>query len=346
MNNTTEAFELLKRYLIDNYNAKTASGGKEIVKRCHICGDSKDKTDAHMYIGIKDNKIWYNCFKCNSGGLVNGLFLRNMGCYDPNIIMSVQEQNKSNDVPNNTEFNVSKNRYIINNPLYDTFYDNITQRKLDYLEKRIGLKANVYNAKNIKMILNLKRFLALNNINQYTRHPDIIDLLDKYFIGFLSMDNTYIILRRIIPEGNLPKYIDSRYVNYNIYGIESGSKFYTIPGQIVADKPINICIAEGVMDILSVKYNVSNDTNNIYSAICGKSYSSIVRYYIVNYGFMNFNLHLYMDNDVKDDSIYRIINDLSIYNANIMIHRNSYNGEKDYGVTRDRIVDSTSIYNN
>ena len=33
---TTEAFELLKRYLIDNFGAKVASGGKEVIKRCQI----------------------------------------------------------------------------------------------------------------------------------------------------------------------------------------------------------------------------------------------------------------------------------------------------------------------
>lgn len=342
-NNTIEAFELLKRYLIDNYGAKTASGRKEIVKRCHICGDSRDKTDAHMYIGIKNGKIWYNCFKCNNGGLVTSLFLRNMGCYDPNIIMSVQEQNKSGDDSTSSYSNVSRSRFIVTNPLYDISYDEIAQRKLDYLEKRIGLRANVYDAKKYKMILNLKRFLALNNITQFTRYPDIMDLLDKYFIGFLSMDSTYIILRRIIPEGNLPKNIDTRYVNYNIYGLDTGSKFYTIPAQIRVDEPISIHISEGVMDILSVRHNVSDDTNGIFSSICGKSYSSLIRYYIVNYGFINFNLHLYMDNDVNDSSILRIRDDLSLYSAKIFVHRNTALGEKDYGVTRDRILDSVSI---
>ena len=343
MNNTVEAFEALKRYLIDNYGAKTASGGKEIVKRCHICGDSRDKTDAHMYIGIKDGKIWYNCFKCNSGGLVNSLFLRNMGCYDPNIIISVQEQNKSNRDSAMPYSEASRTRFVNTNPLYDISYDEITQRKLDYLEKRIGLKANIYDAKKYKMILNLKRFLVLNNITQFTRYPDIMDLLDKYFIGFLSMDYTYIILRRIIPEGNLPKNIDTRYVNYNIYGLESGSKFYTIPAQIHTASPISIHVSEGIMDILSIRHNVSNDNNGIFSAICGKSYSSLVRYYVVNHGFINFDLHLYMDNDVNDSSILRIRDDLSLYNTKIFIHRNTAPGEKDYGVTRDRICDSISI---
>ena len=55
--NTSEAFEILKQYLIDNYNAKVASGGREIIKRCHICGDSRDLSDAHMYIGMRNGII-------------------------------------------------------------------------------------------------------------------------------------------------------------------------------------------------------------------------------------------------------------------------------------------------
>lgn len=43
--NTSEAFESLKAYLIQNFNAKPASGGKEIIKRCHFCGDSRDPSD-------------------------------------------------------------------------------------------------------------------------------------------------------------------------------------------------------------------------------------------------------------------------------------------------------------
>ena len=337
---TTEAFELLKKYLIDNFGAKVASGGKEVIKRCHICGDSRDKSDAHMYIGMRnDGLICYNCFKCNHGGIVDGLFLRNMGCYDTNVIMSVSEQNKS--IYNTSNGYMKSQTFINNNPLYDISYDEITKRKIDYLEKRIGLCINAFDAKRFKIILNLKRFLDLNNISNYTRYPDIINLLNKYFIGFLSMDNKYIILRRIIPEGNLPKNIDTRYVNYNIYGLENGSKFYTIPSNIYTNLPIDIHISEGIMDILSVKNNLIHNENSIHSAICGKSYSSIVRYFIVNYGFINFNLHLYMDNDVSNSSLSKIINDVSIYNdIKIFIHRNSFQNEKDYGVPNNRIIDS------
>ena len=77
-NNSSEAFEALKVYMKENHNAKIVSGGREILKRCHICGDSRDHTDAHMYIGFKDGVILYNCFKCNEKGIVDGKFMRDL----------------------------------------------------------------------------------------------------------------------------------------------------------------------------------------------------------------------------------------------------------------------------
>ena len=89
-NSSSEAFESLKQYMVENHRAKLVSGGREILKRCHICGDSRDQSDAHMYIGMKNGSIVYNCFKCNAGGVVDGKFLRDMDCYDPNIIFLCQ----------------------------------------------------------------------------------------------------------------------------------------------------------------------------------------------------------------------------------------------------------------
>lgn len=339
-----EAFSALKQYLIANYNAKTASGGREVVKRCHICGDSRDPSDAHMYIGLNNGRIVYNCFKCNASGLVDGLFLRNMGCYDPNIIVLAQEQNKKSGGSESPSGNISRVPFTFQHPFFYTTDNEITRKKLEYLEKRLGCMFTIGDAVRFKIVLNLKEFLNANNITKYTRHPDIMEILDKYFIGFLSMDNSFIILRRLVPEGKLPKNIDLRYVNYNIFNLENGgTKFYTVPNYIYINAPLEIHAAEGVFDILSIYNNISPfGTNGLYCAICGKSYNSLLRHLIINYGFMNFNLHLYMDADVSTKDMMRIKDDLKLYGVNIFIHRNIYNNEKDFGVPRDRIIDSIS----
>ena len=47
-NNTSEAFEALKECMVNNYHARIVSGGKEILKRCHFCGDSSDPSNTQM----------------------------------------------------------------------------------------------------------------------------------------------------------------------------------------------------------------------------------------------------------------------------------------------------------
>ena len=91
-------FIALRDYLIENYNAKRASGGKECIIRCPFCGDSRDTSKAHMYIGVNkkhNNAISYNCFKCNSGGIVGLEFLKKLNIYDMTLINLVLDYNKS-----------------------------------------------------------------------------------------------------------------------------------------------------------------------------------------------------------------------------------------------------------
>lgn len=340
-NNSSEAFETLKIYMKDNHNAKIVSGGREILKRCHICGDSRDPTDAHMYIGFKDGAILYNCFKCNEKGIVDGKFMRDLGCYDPSIITLCQEQKSNSSNPTRTQ---SGNlRYVNIKTLQFPMSNNeFAQKKLDHINRRLGLKFDYSDLVANKIVLNLKEFLLFNGIDRFTRNEELMDLLDKFFIGFLSCDNRYVILRRLVPEGKLPPYIDTRYVNYNIFN-SNGSKFFIIPTMVDVLRPISIHIAEGTFDILSIYHNLhkfNGYSNAIYAAVCGKNYMSLIEYFIMTYGFISFELHIYPDIDVDDNEMMRISNNLKHFNIEVFIHRNRYPGEKDYGVSMDRINDT------
>lgn len=338
--NTSEAFEALKEYMKRNFNVKIASGGKEIVKRCHFCGDSINPSDAHLYIGLKNGIIKYNCFKCNAGGTVDSKFLRDIECYDENIINLCLEQNK--DIINSNSLKMGKleNFSFLKNISIPISNNEFAQKKLQYISKRMGYIFNFNDAIKFKIILNLKEFLIFNNIDKWTRHPNIIDLLDKFFIGFLSMDNKYIIMRRLIDKGKLPKEIDTRYVVYSILSSNNGMKHYVIPGSINLNYPLDIHIAEGAFDILSIYLNVAPiGSNGIFAAIGGKSYMNLVEFFILNYGFCNFNLHLYPDSDIDTKDIIYIKNKLKIFKIKCFMHRNSFNDEKDYGVSKNRIID-------
>lgn len=344
--NTSEAFESLKAYLIQNFNAKPASGGKEIIKRCHFCGDSRDPSSRHLYIGQKsDGSIVYNCFKCNASGYVDGKFLRNMGCYDPNIMLIVHEQNEKSTSSNQARSGGLRVAKSFKQPIIVANSNPYTEKKLNYVSNRLGHEFNQRDAAMFKVIINLKDFLSVNGITQYTRYPDIVDQLDKFFIGFLSMDNCYVTLRRLVPEGKVSKYIDTRFVNYDIFGLNNnGMRYYTIPTPVYLDRPIDIHIAEGAFDIISIYLHVAPiGTNGIFSAVCGKAYSSLVRFFIVNYGFMGFNLHLYPDKDIDNSEMERIKVDIAPFNIQITVHRNTFGSEKDFGVSMDRIQDSYKI---
>lgn len=339
---TCEAFEALKQYMQENYRAKIVSGGREILKRCHFCGDSRDPSNAHMYIGMtNDGAIVYNCFKCNAKGLVDGKFLRDLGSYDTSIMMLCQDQNKKSGSSNQSKNGTLRLQSFSREPIIPLYTNDFGMKKLDYLSRRMGHPFNTADAARFKIILNLKDFLDINGITRYTRNPNVIDIMDKFFIGFLSMDNRYIILRSLVPEGKLPEYIDHRYVNYDIFGgYQDGMKYYTIPNMINPAIPVDIHIAEGAFDILSIYLHTAPlGTNGIFSAAGGKQYLALVRFFITQFGFSGFNLHLYPDSDIPNYQMQRIKEDIAPFNINVYIHRNRFQGEKDYGVSMDRIID-------
>ena len=122
--------------------------------------------------------------------------------------------------------------------------------------------------------------------------------------------------------------------------IDNTRKFYTIPNQIdmMTTEPIYINLAEGTFDILGVFYHIKQQElkNQIYAAVCGSAYTSVVKYFI-SLGLVGDNIHvnIYSDSD-KDYYWYsRMINELSPFVKSIKIYYNSK--AKDYGVHKDKI---------
>lgn len=337
---TNEAFESLKVFMVENYGAKLASGGKEITKRCHICGDSRDRTARHMYIGLnKQGVLVYNCFKCGASGLVDGAFFRSLNCFNVDMIQICNENNKKSV---SYQEQSTKRKFIKNRTPILSYRDAPeTAKKVEYISNRLGYNFSLQDLARFKIILNLYDYINANTVGTLTRNKDMCDLIDKFFIGFLSLDNAYINMRRLVPENKLPKFIDERYINYNIYGFQDNSRrYYVIPTQINTCQKVKIHIAEGVFDILGVYLNTDSDkANSIFAAIGGKSYMSLTKFFMLEYGFMNFELHIYVDNDVDNFEIQKIANLVKPIGVEIFMHRNLFQGEKDYGVRRENIID-------
>jgi len=223
-------------------------------------------------------------------------------------------------------------------------------RKLDYLNQRLGLQLTIQEAVDYKIILSFSDFIVRNELTPGKDKilegvtPEMLYLLNKDYIGFLSCNNNRIIFRDITGNNKYRYYkviINERNLN--------SASFFSLPSKIslIYTNNVNIHIAEGPFDILSIKENVVKEKeNNFYYAICGFGGTVILKHLIhtgVNTGL---RLHIYADAD-KSDWLQRNIwlkkqPHLQEWVDHFYIHRNQYNDEKDYGVPLSNIIDVKS----
>lgn len=334
-----------KNFLLQNIQpwAKEVSGGREINCRCFYCPDSKTRSKGHMYIKIpqSENDVsTFYCQKCKTTGIVTAKTLMEWDSYDPSIASELTAYNK-------TVLNKPQNRmfrdydiYRINNVIPKD--SKLSRFKLKYINDRLGTNLTYQDCMNLKIVLNLKDIIMANNL-KYTRHPQIVDVLDIGFMGFLSHDNAFINMRNLDIMENLHESIDKRYINYNLVGkFDNTCRFYTVPTSInfltLGSQPLQIHIAEGSFDILSIYLNLrKNPINAIYTAIGGSGYKGILRYFISKLRIPNLEIHIYPDADISRDSMINLAYYLQIFGYSMYIHRNTFQGEKDFGVPLNRI---------
>lgn len=336
-----------KEYLLSVIpSAVPASGGKFINCRCFYCPDSIDPRSKHFYIAIPQNKdepSWYYCHKCHCTGIVTHRKLIDWGIYteEAGSFLYNHNINCSHKKGNRKYYN--RDVYNIYNPM--TKDSDISQFKLNYISKRLGYNFTYGELRDLKIVLNLKEFLNWNHVYKYTRYDNIVDQLDINFLGFISIDNAFLNMRRLCDEGLVYKSIDSRYINYKIFDkFDTSERFYTIPTEVnlnTRDR-IKLHIAEGPFDILSVYVNLRNKEPGIYTSIAGSNYMGIISYFLLTFKLPYIELHVYPDNDKYGtnnmmEKIYNRIKDLGIP---MYIHRNMYPGQKDFGVSPNEIKES------
>lgn len=331
-------------------DAKIASGGKELVIRCAFCGDSNNPRHAHFYISVpqtQDELSFYHCKRCPAHGIVDDDLLRKIGCSDSNFLIDIVKHNS--EVLSLPKYKSLKKINIY--PLKWNLIrkDPMNQEKLNYINNRIGANFSYANLISLKIFLNLYDIIEANDL-ELTRHQSICNDLDRYFIGFISYDNSYCGLRKITDK-QLYQSINKRYINYNLINkVDDNKNFYVIPSEVDAlnPQPVKIHIAEGQFDILSIYYNLNkcNSKQNIYIACGGKSYTQALEFILKETGLINYEIHYYPDKDVSDtDFNYNIISKINMLPCNIYIHRNAMNGEKDFGVPMNRIKDYVRVIN-
>ena len=331
-------------------NAKYASGKKFINCRCPECGDSVHMKSAHMYISIPwaNNSVsWYYCHKCNCSGTVTFKKLIEWDIYDADIAEELEDLNKrcitngkQSKYYNRTVYNI-RNNY--------TTEDDRSKFKLNYICERVGYNLNYEDLNKLKIVLNLNDLLRENRIANTTRNINIVNDLDREFIGFLSVDNAFLNMRRTCEEGRVYQSIDKRYINYKLFNKDDTTqRFYTIPTMVNVNVPyrIPLHIAEGPFDILSIFLNLRKQQPGIYTSVAGSNYIAVIMFFLIDLRLPNIELHIYPDNDKQgtDERMWKIINKLPDPTIPVFVHRNRFNNEKDFGVPANRIDETITQF--
>lgn len=336
-----DIWDRLKQLLLDNISsARPASGGNEV---CMVCfNDDCNDRSGHLYIGMNNGYPMFHCKKCGISGRVNMGLMNSLGIYDTDLAIELNKISKSSKYNYTTTQQQSKSGsrlYVVKNDYISN--TELSEVKLAFINKRLGTNLTYSDVLQLKIVLNLYDLLNTNNITKYNRYPDIMDELDRSFIGFISRNNAKVNLRNL-REGKVLKWVDKRYVNYTIFNEDETRAYYVLPTVFSLDN-INrtqIHIAEGPFDILSVYLNLRNKQPGLYSAIQGNNYLSLIEYILVELKLFYSEVHIYRDLGVNYDEFIQVSQILGCFNIPVYIHTNLMEGEKDFGVSPDKIKEN------
>ncbi len=334
----------IKEYMLLNFKrARIIPSGKELACACPYCGDSKsDPFATSFYINIDPNSekfLNYHCFRasCGVSGLVNEEFLDTYGFNQRESIKDLNTFLSNRGVKTGGKYKSKHSKYISNVLTKPT---KVTDKKLSYINTRLGLNLTYDDLYNLKINPSLENLLKSNDIKISDDKETYYHNLSNYGVSFISAYNDYVIVRDISKSNKLKK----RYTNVNIFeNYDNVTKAYCIPTNIdlLDPSPCVINIAEGVFDILSVYYNIKKNKkyhNQIYLAACGSGIVPTIMQYIRQYGLLNCKINIFSDKDVGIEKYDKIkLLKPFIKSFDVTVYYNNTDGEKDFGVPKDKI---------
>lgn len=329
--------EQLFRLLASLPNVKVKSD-IQLLTRCVICGDSKkDPNKMRMYIKIDTNNpaegVLYHCHNCGAHGYLTSKLLEKIRSgYGENCSQILRDINrKASDANGTTRIN----RYRRLRKLPVTYHgiptDENTLKKVKYVFSRVGKPINVINDQSLKIVWNLSEFLKENNFPVNTK---MLWLFDRDYVGFLSVNNDYVLLRDVTGQS---KY---RWTKYNILDKHRDIvSYYAMATRldIMSREQITIVVAEGVFDLLGIRYNVydGKTENMIYLACTNGTFEDAILFY-VNKGLVgdNIRVEIYIDNDSMYD-FKPLKRKLGLFGITVIGYYNAL--RKDFGYPKDEI---------
>lgn len=287
--------------------------------RCPVCGDSqKNLSDSHCYIKCTDNPdepLLFNCFLCNKGGIVGKDFLLKLGI-DNNIAETLEgrKYNRINLLKNN-DINLITGHPMLRSP------------QIRYIENRLGPGFTKEDYDRFKIVWDFDGiYKFITNQRLKNSLPSNIDT-----ISFLSDDKTSLMTRTMSDESIWRKISLVNSETRSVYTIKTQLDLFT-------SEEIEVNIAEGIFDILSVYKNFSNNENSVYIATLGSDYISGINYAIMK-GIIGNNviIKIYIDNDniVNEYKLKMKLKKFKWLFKNIYIYKNIKG--KDVGVKLEEI---------
>lgn len=339
----------LYHYLKGNVQpCRLTTSKDETMVRCPFCGDSKkSRKSTHLYIQNKP-PFKYFCQRCNASGVANRKLLELLNSNN------IEALNYINDSYNNyiSQLNRKYGKSFIerNNKVlkyYPKQYNELEVNKINYINQRLGINLIENDIELYKIILNLNDFYSINDFDIVNQNQ--INNLNKNYFCYMLNDKNTINCRNIFYD---PAYQNNRkHIKQRIFSnlAEESTRFYSITNNLKLDSnTFNIHIAEGFFDIVAIFnhiYNKQINSNDLFIANNGKGYKFVLNY-LTKLGIMNMNINIYSDKDVKikdyksnrflGNCIPALVNDANIY-------YNLFEGEKDFGVTKDKIKLSEPI---
>lgn len=314
----------------------------EYQTRCPSCGDKENNENTgHLYIRINTNDntpIVYKCHRCPYHGLLTPDDLELLDINDKNLkegLFTLNKKGAKYDSKNIS--NVKETVYNLTVPAID---DRI---KLDYINRRLGTNFTSDMCEELRLIPSLGEFLNANGIRHITCNSFVARMLNDYYVGFLTSNGSQILFRDVTEH---QKY---RWVKYEIFEREAvdklGSKnFYALPISIdpMTTDEITVNMAEGVMDILSVGYNLGYRKDNCLNVAVGGKYYLAMFNRLIHMGIVgnNVRVNIFSDNDhTYDTSIEYYRRQLSKFKPCFKSTKVFYNRKsKDCGVRKDEIL--------
>lgn len=326
-------------------NSKDDGAKNNVLINCPLCikeGRPDSKHHMSVCLGNDGKPLFYNCFRNTSHrGILTSQSLLELAwdspiAVDPLLLEALDNYNKQNNRYSRYKFKSHQNFNIDSSYMSNS---ELNEMKRKYICERIGFDLPFEELAKNKIIFSIKELLWRNYINQYTRDERIVEQLDKYFVGFLSNNNGSIAMRNTVyGKIDLGEFLNFRYIKYSVVqGAPAG--YYIIPSVCDVTKRIEVVIAEGQFDILSIFYNLYNGEryNRVYSSIGGNGYLNIIQYFLCDIGLVDPIFHIYIDNDIKKFVLHQIEKIIKPLGINIYIHMNTYEKEKDFGVPKSRI---------